>query len=144
MYIQQQTADMVSRTFRLAMDLGAVCSDCGGCKSDNREQTRPCPGHGGIRETMSAVFLSAKITDIAQTSILPLLRGSHKSLSVVFALDAVQLERTACKLVRPKSERQRMMSARMFVCRISAKQYALRKKQRNDKQFSRTTTGCSA
>ena len=62
-------------------------------------------------KSMSAVFLSAKITDIEQTSILLLLRGSHKSLSVVVALDAVQLERTACRLVRPKSERQRMMSA---------------------------------
>ena len=51
--IAQQT--WISLLFRLAMDLGAVCSDCGGCKSDNREQARPCPGHGGTRKTMSAV-----------------------------------------------------------------------------------------
>ena len=51
---------MVSRTFRLAMDLGAVCSDCGGCKSDNREQTRPCPGHGGIREIHVCCILIRK------------------------------------------------------------------------------------
>ena len=109
---------MVSRTFRLAMDLGAVCSDCGGCKSDNGEQTSACPGHGGIREIhVCCAILSPKESSNKdncvreQTSILPLLRGSHKSLSVVFALDAVQLERTACRLVRPKSERQRMMSA---------------------------------
>ena len=51
---------MVSRTFRLAMDLGAVCSDCGGCKSDNREQTSACPGHGGIREIHVCCILIRK------------------------------------------------------------------------------------
>ena len=69
--ILQQT--WISLLFRLAMDLGAVCSDCGGCKSNNREQARPCPGHGGTRETMSAVVFDIVFDIISARCLLSLL-----------------------------------------------------------------------